>query len=68
MHLQELIDLMATKSQNKDLSANRRKSEVMTNKKNHCVPECNIKVNGISLKQVTVFKHFGTLITGIFIW
>lgn len=47
MHLQELIDIMATKSQNKDLSANRRKSEVMTNKKNHCVPECNIKVNGL---------------------
>ena len=62
-HLQEMINIIAKESLSKGLSLNTRKTEVMVITKNKCPPECNIKVDGISLKQVNNFKYLGTLIT-----
>jgi hypothetical protein len=62
-HLQEMINIIAKESLSKGLSLNIRKTEVMVITKNKCPPECNIKVDGTSLKQVSIFKYLGTLIT-----
>lgn len=56
MHLQEIIDVFATCSQNKSLTMNSRKTEVASYIK-RCIPNYNIKVNGTWFKQVSLFKY-----------
>ena len=60
--LQAMMDVITDQSQNKGLSLNNKKTEVMVISKKSC-PKCVIKINGTTLKQVSQFKYLGTLIT-----
>src|SRR5579871_5581650 len=63
VHLQEMLNTIAKESLEKGLTLNIRKTEVMVITKKKCPPECNIKVDGITLKLVSIFEYLGTLIT-----
>ena len=61
--LQKLVDRVVTESNNKGLSLNIKKTEVMTISKKHILPKCTITVNETELRQVQQFKYLGVLVT-----
>ena len=63
--LQNLIQIVNTKSMIYGMELNAKKTETMvvTKKQETNIPTCNLTVNGLSLRQVNIFKYRGTMIS-----
>ena len=61
--LQQLLDIVESKSKEKGLELNSKKKEVMVISRKEEPPLINITINGIKLKQRDHFKYLGALIS-----
>ena len=64
--LQRLINVVVTKSEDKDLYLNSAKSFAMVFSNASQIPTCNINVHGKILKQVHSFVYLGSQFTSAF--
>ena len=61
--LQQLLNIVESKSKEKGLELNSKKTEVMVISRKEKPPLINITINGIKLKQRDHFKYLGALIS-----
>ena len=61
--LQQLLNIVASKSKKKGLELNSKKTEVMVISRKEEPPLINITINGIKLKQRDHFKYLGALVS-----
>ena len=61
--LQQLLNILESKSKEKGLELNSKKTEVMVISRKEEPPLINITINGIKLKQRDHFKYLGALIS-----
>ena len=61
--LQQLLNIVESKSKEKGLELNSKKTEVMVISRKEEPPLINITINGIKLKQRDHFKYLGALIS-----
>ena len=61
--LQQLLNIVESKSKEKGLELNSKKTEVMVISRKEEPPLINITINGIELKQRDHFKYLGALIS-----
>ena len=61
--LQQLLTIVASKSKEKGLELNSKKTEVMVISRKEEPPLINITINNIKLKQRDHFKYLGALVS-----
>ena len=62
-NLQDLLDTVVNKSEEKGLSINIKKTECMVMSKKKDTPVCNLFIHGKQVKQVNSFKYLGSTVT-----